>query len=301
MSNKVTENTAKTSTIAVLRKTEFLGKTLTVFGTIAFPLFLAKEVAEWLEHSNARMMLQCVDDDEKQCVKNPYALKGQQEQWFLTEYGLYEVLMQSRKPIAKEFKKGVKAILKEIRQQGYYAAPNMTANTDCFGDDYKAKHIAFLNGLIEHKDKQMLRLLDVMNDMSLQIKDLKAAQTDTAAPASAPKPLPIPDAVRILCRDELLGSSVTVFGTKDNPLFIPKEIADLFGIKTPKTMLNYVSDGNKQKLYNPTRIFGGMPTWFINKAGLDELAYRYAYCGGVVDYEALSSDIYALMQKIQNK
>ncbi|WP_300854391.1 BRO family protein, partial [uncultured Clostridium sp.] len=32
--------------------------------------------------------------------------------WFLTEDGLYEVLMQSRKPIAKAFKKEVKKILK---------------------------------------------------------------------------------------------------------------------------------------------------------------------------------------------
>ena len=296
--SKVSENTAKTSTIAVLRKTEFLGKTLTVFGTVATPLFLAKEVAELLEHSDTHKLVACVDVDEKERNIIP-TLGGKQKCWFLTEYGLYEVLMQSRKPIAKEFKKGVKAILKEIRQQGYYVAPSMTAATDCFGDDYKAKHIAFLNGLIEHKDKQMLRLLDVMNDMSLQIKDLKAA--NAAAPASAPKPLPFPDAVRILGKSELLGCPVTVFGTKDNPLFTPKEIADLFGIKTPKTMLNYVSDGNKQKLYNPTRIFGGMPTWFINKAGLDELAYRYAYCGGVVDAEKFDNDIHNLLQTIHSK
>lgn len=42
--------------------------------------------------------------------------------WFLTEDGLYEVLMQSRKPIAKEFKKGVKEILKTIRKTGGYLA-----------------------------------------------------------------------------------------------------------------------------------------------------------------------------------
>ena len=39
---------------------------------------------------------------------------------FLTENGLYEVLMQSRKPIAKEFKKGVKKILHKIRTEGEY-------------------------------------------------------------------------------------------------------------------------------------------------------------------------------------
>ena len=34
--------------------------------------------------------------------------------WFLTEDGLYEVLMHSRKPIAKRFKKQVTGILKDI-------------------------------------------------------------------------------------------------------------------------------------------------------------------------------------------
>jgi phage antirepressor YoqD-like protein len=41
---------------------------------------------------------------------------------FLTESGLYEVLMLSRKPIAKQFKKEVKKILHEIRTNGGYIA-----------------------------------------------------------------------------------------------------------------------------------------------------------------------------------
>lgn len=41
---------------------------------------------------------------------------------FLTEFGVYEVLMQSRLPKAKEFKKGVKEILKRIRLTGKYEA-----------------------------------------------------------------------------------------------------------------------------------------------------------------------------------
>ena len=166
MSNKVTENTAKTSTIAVLRKTEFLGKTLTVFGTVATPLFLAKEVSELLEHTNSRMMLQSVDNDEK-VVNNVYTLGGKQKCWFLTEYGLYEVLMQSRKPIAKEFKKGVKAILKEIRQQGYYATSEVRNNVN---SDYveslmdllqfKDSQIEFKDSLIDFKDNQ----IDTLNN-----------------------------------------------------------------------------------------------------------------------------------------
>ena len=44
-----------------------------------------------------------------------YASGQNREMWFLTEDGLYEVLMQSRKPIAKEFKKQVIKILDDLR------------------------------------------------------------------------------------------------------------------------------------------------------------------------------------------
>lgn len=96
-------------------------KDFTIYGTIDNPLFLAKDVAEWIEYDTAQVgkMIQTVDDDEKLPVKLLRA--GQmREMWFLTENGLYEVLMQSRKPIAKSFKKEVKAILHQIRTKGGY-------------------------------------------------------------------------------------------------------------------------------------------------------------------------------------
>jgi prophage antirepressor-like protein len=40
---------------------------------------------------------------------------GLQDQWFLTEDGIYELLFISRKPIAKEFKKWVRKLIKQIR------------------------------------------------------------------------------------------------------------------------------------------------------------------------------------------
>jgi anti-repressor protein len=50
--------------------------------------------------------------------------------YFLTEDGLYEVLMQSRKPIAKQFKHEVKRILKDIRKHGIYAIDELLNNPD---------------------------------------------------------------------------------------------------------------------------------------------------------------------------
>ncbi|WP_333880351.1 phage antirepressor KilAC domain-containing protein [Lysinibacillus capsici] len=109
--------------LQVIHEQEVLTKKFKVYGSPESPLFLAKDVADWIEHSNTRMMLKSVDDEEK-VVNNVYTLGGTQESWFLTEDGLYEVLMQSRKPIAKQFKKQVKNILKEIRLNGGFIATN---------------------------------------------------------------------------------------------------------------------------------------------------------------------------------
>jgi len=83
--------------------------------------FLAKDVVEWIEHSNITEMVRSVDDDEK--LSSVILSAGQNRVFtMLTENGLYEVLMQSRKPIAKQFKKGVKEILHSIRKHGGYIA-----------------------------------------------------------------------------------------------------------------------------------------------------------------------------------
>ena len=105
--------------LTVIQQQEILGKPFTVYGDFENPLFLAREVAEWIEHSNVSMMLQSIDDDEKE-LHQISTLNNAYSAWFLTEDGVYEVLMQSRKPIAKQFKKEVKAVLKSIRKHGAY-------------------------------------------------------------------------------------------------------------------------------------------------------------------------------------
>lgn len=106
--------------IKVINESMLLGKEIDVYGSVDEPLFLAKDVAEWIEHTQPSKMVETVDEDEK--LMGTIFLSGQnREVWMLTEDGLYEVLMQSRKPIAKQFKKGVKEILKTIRKTGSYS------------------------------------------------------------------------------------------------------------------------------------------------------------------------------------
>lgn len=119
--------------LQVINSQEVLGKEFRVYGDVQNPLFLAKDVANWIDYdiSSLNKMVNSVDEDEKvrKIVPTP---GGAQQSWMLTEDGLYEVLMQSRKPIAKQFKKKVKEILKDIRKQGMYMTDEMAklAETD---------------------------------------------------------------------------------------------------------------------------------------------------------------------------
>lgn len=115
--------------LQILQETTLCGATLTVYGTPAEPLFLAKEVAEAIDHQQVARMMELVADDEKE-VLTKHTPGGPQKMWFLTEQGLYEVLMQSRKPIAKDFKRGVKKLLKGIRTGEYHLSNTFIRRTN---------------------------------------------------------------------------------------------------------------------------------------------------------------------------
>lgn len=105
--------------LIVIDERKVLGKDFKIYGTKDNPLFLAKDIADWIDYdsSSINKMINKVDEEEK--LNGVIFRAGQnREFWFLTEDGLYEVLMQSRKPIAKQFKKEVKKILKQIRTTG---------------------------------------------------------------------------------------------------------------------------------------------------------------------------------------
>ena len=137
-----------------------LEKEFRIYGTVDNPLFLAKDVANWIEHSAVHMMMKSVDEDEK--VRNIVStLGGIQEAWFLTEDGLYEVLMQSRKPIAKQFKKKVKEILKSIRKHGMYATDELLNNPDLIIKmATKLKEERELNRKLQEENEEKNKLIE---------------------------------------------------------------------------------------------------------------------------------------------
>lgn len=159
--------------ILVLKQTELLGHQFTVYGTAENPLFLVKEVAEVLEYSNRNSckLTNLVEKDEK--VRNIITtLGGNQEVWLLTEDGLYEVLLQSRKPIAKEFKKGVKEILKTIRKTGGYIA----TKADDTPEEIMARALTIAQATLEKREERLKQL-----EADNQQKDAKIAKLQPKA------------------------------------------------------------------------------------------------------------------------
>lgn len=129
--------------LQVINEQVVLEKFFKIYGTVDNPLFLAKDVADWIEHTQVSKMLQSIDEDEK--LMGTLFLSGQKrETWFLTEDGVYEVLMLSRKPIAKEFKKKIKEIIKEIRNTGSF---DVVGNSIMKIEDEKERLLRFkING-----------------------------------------------------------------------------------------------------------------------------------------------------------
>ena len=109
--------------IRIINQSHFLGKEIDVWGSAAKPFFKAADVANWIGLTSVSDMVKRIDREEL----TKFNLGSRQgETWFLTEDGLYEILMQSRKPAAKQFKKGVKTILHEIRTKGGYIVAQQT-------------------------------------------------------------------------------------------------------------------------------------------------------------------------------
>ncbi|WP_242224687.1 BRO family protein [Bacillus cereus group sp. BfR-BA-01380] len=137
--------------LEVINEQEVLGKEFRIYGDADNPLFLAKDVAEWIEYSGRTGQLLNTVDEEEKLMHTLYASGQKRQMWFLTEDGLYEILMQSRKPIAKEFKKEVKRILKSIRKDGGY----IVTNEDDDDSTIMAKALMVAQRTIDNQKKRL--------------------------------------------------------------------------------------------------------------------------------------------------
>ncbi len=88
--------------------------------------FVAKDVCDILELTNATEALRALDEDEKMTLRNSEGHSGQrggaQSYNVISESGLYALIFRSNKPEAKQFSKWVRSeVLPGIRQTGSYS------------------------------------------------------------------------------------------------------------------------------------------------------------------------------------
>ena len=87
------------------------------------PWFVAMDVCNALELGEVHVAMRRLDDDEKDRFSTP-TLGGEQEMSYVNEPGLYSLVLGSRKPEAKAFKRWIThEVIPAIRKHGVYATP----------------------------------------------------------------------------------------------------------------------------------------------------------------------------------
>ncbi|UVX67632.1 MAG: antirepressor protein KilAC domain [Namikivirus ikeda] len=148
------------------------------------PWFVAKDVCDILGHSNVSMALDRLDDDERA----KFNLGRQGETNIVNEAGLYALVLGSRKPEAREFKRWVThEVLPTIRKTGGYI-PTAEADSD---EDILARAVLIAQKTIDLKNRQ-LKAKDA------QIRELEPKAKALEDFTNVPETLLVRDAAKLL-------------------------------------------------------------------------------------------------------
>ena len=115
--------------------------------------FLGKDVADILEYTNtAKAIRDHVDEEDK--LTERIVLSGQnREVIFINESGLYSLVLSSKLPSAKRFKRWITSeVLPQIRKTGSYATPQLT------GEELMAKALIEAKSVLERQNKQIIEM-----------------------------------------------------------------------------------------------------------------------------------------------
>lgn len=100
------------------------------------PWFVGKDIAEALGYTKARNVLAShVDIEDKKGASIQGALGGPQKMTIINESGLYSLILSSKLPNARKFKRWVTSeVLPAIRKTGHYERPGYTPKATSVGE-----------------------------------------------------------------------------------------------------------------------------------------------------------------------
>lgn len=151
------------------------------------PMFCLADVCKALEISNPSKVAQRLDEDER--TKLELGRAGDTN--FVTESGLYAVILRSDKPNAKKFRKWVTSeVLPSIRKNGGYIAGQETLSDD----ELMAKALLVAQNKIAERDS-------IIAEKNSQIEQMKPKQIFADAVETSRTSILVGDLAKLICQN----------------------------------------------------------------------------------------------------
>ena len=149
---------------------EFEGNGVRVLEIGGEPWFVGKDVCNVLGYSNSRDAMAKRVDDEDKGVANCDTLGGAQELTVINESGLYSLILSSKLPSAKAFKRWVTSeVLPSIRKHGGYVA----GQNEMTQEELLAKAMVVATNVLEERERKIMALETQNAEQTKLIEDMK--------------------------------------------------------------------------------------------------------------------------------
>lgn len=219
--------------------------------------FIANDVCRALELDNSRQALSRLDEDEKDVTLND-TLGGMQTMAIINESGLYSLVLSSRKPEAKAFKRWIThEVLPAIRRTGSYS-------NQPTGGKLLAMAVLEAQKLLEAKDEEIARM--------------KPKEIFADSVASSHSTILIGELAKILKANGYETGQKRLFETLRQDGFLIKRKGSDYNMPTQKAMELGLFEIKETVINNPdgsirvsktTKVTGKGQIYFVNH-----------YCGG---------------------
>lgn len=149
-----------------LRVFDYNGKSIRTMEFNGQPWFVAIDVCNVLEIGNSRMAVDRLDEDEKNTVSLTDGNKrGNPNTTIVSESGLYSLILGSRKPEAKQFKRWIThEVIPSIRKTGGYIAGQETLSPE----ELMAKALLVAKQTLAEREARINELSTANSELTVQ-------------------------------------------------------------------------------------------------------------------------------------
>ncbi len=240
----------------------FKGNEIRIISINNEPWFVAKDVCDILKHSNSRVALSRLDEDEKG-VSKVYTPGGEQNMSVINEYGLYSLVLTSNLPEAKQFKRWIThEVIPTIRKTGGYVA-----NEDVFVQTY-------LPNVDEHTKTLFKTTLETIRQQNEQIELMKPKALFAEAVETSKSSVLIGELSKILKQNGINIGQNRLFEWLRNNGYLIRQKGENYNLPTQRSMEQGLFEIKKRTINNPDgsirttrtpKVTGKGQVYFVNK------------------------------------